>query len=91
MSLEQYNSLMSRILNQWYILAKLRAEIKRRERRVCRECKRFRYLVCNCRNRKGKMKGKPIPQNKFEIIANRVMQCRVREKVRRQEKEKKKV
>ena len=38
-------------------------------------------------NRKEKMKGKPIPQNKFEVIASRVMQCRVREevKVRRQE------
>jgi len=33
------------------------------------------------------MKGKPIPQNKFEVIASRVMQYRVREKVkvRRQE------
>jgi len=33
------------------------------------------------------MKGKPIPQNKFEVIASRVMQCGVREevKVKRQE------
>jgi len=34
MSLEQYNSLMSRILNQWYTLTKLKAEIERREERV---------------------------------------------------------
>jgi len=33
------------------------------------------------------MKRKPIPQNKFEVIASRVMKCRVREevKMRRQE------
>jgi len=37
------------------------------------------------------MKKKPIPQNKFEVIASRVIQCRVREEVRRQEIEKKKV
>jgi len=34
-----------------------------------------------------KVKGKPISQNKFEVIVGRVMQYRVREqiKVRRQE------
>jgi len=33
-----------------------------------------------------KVKGKPISQNKFEVIASKVMQCEVREeiKVRRQ-------
>ena len=33
------------------------------------------------------MKREPIPQNKFEVIASRVMQCGVRKevKVRRQE------
>ena len=37
------------------------------------------------------MKKKPIPQNKFEVIASRIIQCGVREEVRRQEIEKKKV
>ena len=89
MSLEQYNSLMSGMLKQWHTLTKPRAEIERRERRVCWECKRFGYLACNCRNRKEEMKGKLILQNKFEMIVSRVMQCRVRKEVsmRRQEME----
>ena len=87
MSLDQYNSLMSRMLNQWHALAKLRAEIKDREGRVYQEYRKSGHLVCNCRNRKEKIKGKLISQNKFEMIASRVMQCRVKEevKVRRQE------
>ena len=87
MSLEQYNTLMSRMLNQWHALAKLRTEIERRERRVCQGYKRFRYLACNCRNKRKKEKGKLISQNKFEVIASRVMRCGVIEeiKVRRQE------
>ena len=35
MSLEQYNSLMSRMLNQWHALVKLIAEIEGQEGRVC--------------------------------------------------------
>ena len=87
MFLEQYNSLISKILNQQHALAKLRAEIEGREGRVYWRCKKFRHLACNCRNKKGKEKEKSIPQNKFEVIASRVMKCRVREevKVRRQE------
>jgi len=79
MSLEQYNSLVGGMLNQWHALAKLRAEIEDREERVCWGCKRFGHLACNCRNKKGEEKGRLIPQNKFEVIASRVMQCRVRE------------
>ena len=43
-------------------------------------------MAYNCRNKK-EIKRKPISQNKFEVIASRVIQCRVREeiKVRRQE------
>jgi len=33
MSLDQYNSLMSSMLNQWYALTKLRAELEERDRR----------------------------------------------------------
>ena len=86
MSLEQYNSLIGSMLNQWHALAKLRAEIERRKGRVCWGCKRFGHLVYNCRNMK-EAKEKLVPQNRFEVIASRVIQCGVREeaKVRRQE------
>ena len=87
MSLDQYNSLMSGMLNQRYALTKLRAEIEDREGRVCWECRRFGYLAHNCRNRKKKTKGKLISWNKFKMIASRVIQYRVKEEitVRRQE------
>jgi len=49
---------MSEMLNQWCTLAKLRIEIEKREKRVCWKYKRFRYLACNCRNRKEEMKEK---------------------------------
>ena len=81
MSLEQYNSLISGMLNKQCALAKLKTEIEGKEGRICWECKRFGHLVCNCRNKKGETKGKPIPQNKFEVIASRVMQCGVKEEV----------
>ena len=58
---------------------------------MCWKYKRFGHLVCNYRNRKGEMKRKPIPQNKFEVIASRVMQYKVREEVRRQKMEEKEV
>jgi len=45
------------------------------------KCRRFRHLVQNCRNKKEEMKGKLILQNKFKIIASRVMQCEVKEEV----------
>jgi len=61
MFLEQYNSLINGMLNQWYTLAKLRAEIEKREERVCWECKKFGHLACDYRDRKGEIKGKPIP------------------------------
>ena len=82
MSLQQYNQLMSSILNQKKVLAKLRAELEGREERKCWECKRFGHLTHNYRNQGRKKKGKTIPQNKFEILASRVMQCGVKEKVK---------
>ena len=87
MSLEQYNSFMDGMLNQWHALAKLRAEIEGKEGRECWGCKRFKHLAHNYKNKKGKEKGKLISQNKFEVIASRVIQCEVREKIkiRRQE------
>jgi len=73
MSLEQYNSLIGRMLNQWCALAKLRVEIKERKRRVYWGYKRFGHLAYNYRNKKGEEKGRLIPQNKIEVIASRVM------------------
>ena len=93
MSQSKYNSLMSGLFNQKHTLAKLRAELEGKRERMCQCYNRLRHLACNCRNKKEEIKGKPILQNKFKVIASKVMQCRVREevKVRRQktiEKEK---
>ena len=82
MFLEQYNFLMGSMLNQQYALAKLRGKIEGREERVCWGCRKFGHLACNCRNKKEEEKGKPIPQNRFEVIASRVMQYGVRGEVK---------
>ena len=84
MSLEQYNSLIGSMLNQQHALAKLKAKIEGRERRVYWGCRRFGHLARNCRNMK-EAKGKLVPQNRFEVIISRVMQCGARKqaKVRR--------
>jgi len=78
---------MSGLLNQKHTLTKLRAELKERKERICWCCRKFGHLAHNCRNKRGEMKGKPIPQNKFEMIVSRMMQYRVggEVKVRRQE------
>jgi len=81
MSLQQYNSLMSSLLKEKYTLAKLREELEGRKGKLCRGCKRFGHLVQNCRKKKEEEKGVVIPQNKFEILSSRVMQCGVEERV----------
>jgi len=45
MSLNQFNNLMSNMLNQRQALAKLRAELEGREERMCRCCGRFGHLA----------------------------------------------
>jgi len=72
---------MSSLLNQKHTFAKLRAELEGRRKRIYQCCKRFGHLAYNYRNKREKIKEKPIPQNKFKVIASRVMQCGVREKV----------
>jgi len=46
-----------------------------------RKYRKSGYLAHNCRNRKKETKGKPISQNKFEMITSRVIQCGVKEEV----------
>jgi len=86
MSQTQYNALMSNLLNQKHALAKLRAELEGRRRRVCQCCKGFGYLAQNCRNRDKEEKRGTVPQNKFEVLSSKVMQCDVRETTIRRQK-----
>jgi len=82
----QYNALMSNLLNQKHALAKLRAELEGRRGRVYRCCKGFGHLAQNCRNRDREEKRGTVPQNKFEVLLSRVIQCDIRETtIRRQE------
>ena len=75
------------MLNQWHALAKLRAEIEGREGRMYWGYRKFGHLVHNCRNREQEEKGRSTLQNRFEVLASRVMRYGLRGeiKVRRQE------
>jgi len=90
MSLEQYNQLISDMLNQWQTLTKLRAKLKKRKGRKYFGYKGFGHLVYNYSNQKKIEKRKPTLYNKFEVLVSRVMRYSIREevKVKRQEKEK---
>jgi len=81
MSQEQYNTLLSNLLRERCALTKLRKELEERKGKLCRSCKRFGHLVCNCRNKREGEKGTVVPQNKFEILKSQVMQCGVEERV----------
>ena len=80
MSQTQYKTLMSNLLNEKRALAKIRAELEGRKGKLCRCCKGFGYLARNCRKLNEEGKGTTTPQNKFEILSSRVMQCGVEEK-----------
>jgi len=57
MFLEQYNNLMSNMLNQRHALTKLRAELEGREERICRKCGRFGHFAQKCRSGEKQEKG----------------------------------
>ena len=79
MSQIQYNSLMSNLLNEKHTLAKLRAELEERKEKLCQCYKGFGHLAQNYRNKRRGEEGTVVPQNKFEVLKSRVMQCRVEE------------
>jgi len=81
MSQEQYNTLLGNLLREKCALAKLREELEGRKGKLCRCCKGFGYLARNCRNKNEEEKGATMPQNKFEVLSSRVMQCGVEERV----------
>jgi len=82
MSQEQYNALLSNLLREKHALTKLGVELEGRKGKLCRSCKGFGYLAQNCRNKNEEGKGATTPQNKFEVLSNRVMQCGVEEAIR---------
>jgi len=86
MSLQQYNSLMSNLLKQKHALTLLRTKLEGRKEQECWNCKGFRHLARNCKNKKEKKERGTAPQNKFEVLSSRVVQCDMRERmIRKQE------
>jgi len=78
---------MSTMLKEKHALTKLRAELEKRKRKMCFECKKFRHLARNCRNKGVEEKKISAPQNRFEVLLSRVMRCGV--EIRKQERERK--
>ena len=72
---------MSSLLKEKRALTELREELEGRKGKLCRSCKGFGHLARNCRNRKEGEKGVVMPQNKFEVLGSRVMQCGIEERV----------
>jgi len=71
---------MSNLLNEKRALTKLRAELEGRKGKLCRCYKKFGHLAHNCRNERREKEGTVVPQNKFEMLKSRVMQCGVEER-----------
>jgi len=84
MSLEVYNDILSKMLNTWQALAKMRSELEGREGRKRRGYKQFGHLAKDYRNKGEREEEKKKSMNRFEALASRVMQCGIK-KVRRQE------
>jgi len=71
---------MSNLLKEKCSLTKLREELEGRRGKLCFSCKGFGHLAHNCRNKREEEKGITIPQNKFEVLRNRIMQYKVERK-----------
>jgi len=69
------------MLKERRALTKLRIELEGRKGKLCKCCRRFGHLVCNCRNKRREKEGTVVPQNKFEVLGSRVMQCGIEERV----------
>jgi len=82
MSQQQYYDIMSNLLKEKCALTLLRTKLEGKQEREYWKCRRFVHQAQHCRKVKKK-KGKLTPQNKFEILASRVMRCGV--ELRRQE------
>jgi len=75
------------MLKQKYSLIKLREELEERKEKLCFSCWKFGHLAQNCRNlEKGEERGRITPQNKFEVLLSRVMQCGVEERTIKRQK-----
>jgi len=83
--LQQYNSLISNLLKQKHALTTLRAKLEGKREQEYWSCKGFGYLARNCRNKEGKEKKRTAPQNKFEVLSSRMMQCDVKEGIIRKQ------
>jgi len=73
---------MSNLLKEKHALASLREKLEERQERECWKCRGFGHRAQHYRKKEEK-KRKLTPQNKFETLASRVINCRV--ELRRQE------
>jgi len=71
---------MSNLLREKCALAKLREELEGRKAKLYRSCKGFGHLARNYRSKSGEGKEAMMPQNKFEVLRSRVMQCGIEER-----------
>ena len=91
MSQQQYNNLLNNILKEKQAFTSLRAQLEERRERECWSYRKFRYLAHNCKTKKEERKEKEEkPQNRYEILVTRVMQCEVRNEVEMRHQERKK-
>jgi len=73
MFLEMYNDILSKMLNTWQALTKMRSELEGRKGRECWECKQCGHLAKNCRNKGRRVKKKKKSMNRFKALTSRVM------------------
>jgi len=67
---------MSSLLKQKHALTLLRAKLEGRREKECWKYREIRHQAQHCRKER-KEKGKLVSQNKFKVLASRVMKCGV--------------